>query len=231
MDAKQFETITKAMGRELTRRRALGRLVAGVAATSGLAAGLRSATLTGLAAQNDNEGVCDGLDSGKIDVTDPAEPTELEICASGNLCVTGYCVKAGSINSGDGPEYTELVPPLTQCVTIRHSSGKAISHYSYSEGPCGEEETAQWCSPGYWRQEQHLGSWDATGYSPTDKYNAIFGANLDGDPTLWDVLQSPNTYGGNAFNKVGDLLSEAHPDINFQGERVEDSCPLGRDEG
>jgi len=40
------------------------------------------------------------------------------------------------------------------------------------------------------------------------------------------VLQSPQYYGGDAFNAVGDLLSAAHPDVNFNGERIEDSCPL-----
>lgn len=94
-----------------------------------------------------------------------------------------------------------------------------------------------WCSPGYWRQPQHLGSWAATGFSPTDRYldqpsiasvpfagRAPAGAN----PTLLEVLQSPQMYGGPAFNAVGDLLSDAHPDVNwsFGDERVEDSCPL-----
>jgi hypothetical protein len=46
------------------------------------------------------------------------------------------------------------------------------------------------------------------------------------DPTLGDVVHNPQWYGGSAFNDVGDLLSEAHPDVNFNGERVEDSCPL-----
>lgn len=46
------------------------------------------------------------------------------------------------------------------------------------------------------------------------------------NPTLWEVLQAPQWYDGDAFNAVGDLLSAAHPDVNFTGERVEDSCPL-----
>lgn len=94
----------------------------------------------------------------------------------------------------------------------------------------------QWCSPGYWRQPHHLGSWAATGISPDEKYSAYFGLptrsnngvrqNAPTDPTLWEVLQGPQFYGGEAFNNVGDLLSAAHPDVNFSGERVEDSCPL-----
>jgi hypothetical protein len=90
---------------------------------------------------------------------------------------------------------------------------------------------AQWCSPGYWRHLHHLGSWVATGISPYAFYNSYFDPDLAGNPTLWAVLQSPKTYGGAAFNNVGDLLSANHPDINFVGDRVEDSCPLDRAEG
>jgi hypothetical protein len=63
------------------------------------------------------------------------------------------------------------------------------------------------------------------GYSPTlSKLGKTAGATTN--PTLLQVLQSPQYYGGDAFNAVGDLLSDAHPDVNFLGERVEDSCPL-----
>lgn len=96
---------------------------------------------------------------------------------------------------------------------------------------------SEWCSPGYWRQPHHLVSWEDTGYSPEDSFSEIFGHNpplsrlceragITKEPTLWDVLQSPQCYGGDAFNKVGDLLSEAHPDVDFDGKRVEDNCPL-----
>jgi hypothetical protein len=116
------------------------------------------------------------------------------------------------------------------------SGGPAgLSNITFCWNP-EEEEESQWCSPGYWRQPHHLDSWEATGISPSAKYSAYFPpvqlskkAKADGataDPTLWQVLQSPQWYGGAAFNNVGDLLSAAHPDVNFTGERVEDSCPL-----
>jgi hypothetical protein len=94
----------------------------------------------------------------------------------------------------------------------------------------------QWCSPGYWRQAHHLDSWAATSISPDELYADYFGAlelskkaladGASANPTLWQVLQSPQWYGGEAFNNVGDLLSAAHPDVDFLGVRVEDSCPL-----
>ncbi len=118
-----------------------------------------------------------------------------------------------------------------------NASGKpaGLSNITFCWNP--EPAPSQWCSPGYWRQLFHLDSWEATGYSPDDLYSEVFGAapplskkgQTDGanpNPTLWRVLTSPQWYGGDAFNKVGDLLSEAHPDVNFTGERVEDSCPL-----
>jgi hypothetical protein len=222
MDGQRFDHITKTMASGASRRRVLGGLAAAVAG----AAGLRSVSTIGLAAPED---VCPGTHLFPPDDTTKS----IKICASGDLCITGYCVKAGSANQGDGPESSELDPPKP-CVTISHSTEKDISHYSYSEGPCPEEPPtpkAQWCSPGYWKQKQHLGSWAATGISPDEKYNNYFNPNLDGNPTLLQVLRSPQTYGGGATNKVADLLSKNHPDVNFTGKRVEDSCPLGRNEG
>ncbi|KRE25898.1 hypothetical protein [Agromyces sp. Soil535] len=75
------------------------------------------------------EGVCDELDSGKIDVSDKV--TSLEISAPDGYVITEYCVKAGSVIHGDGPQYVTVDPP-TQTVVIQHESGKDISHYSFS---------------------------------------------------------------------------------------------------
>src|SRR5690606_24713717 len=110
-----------------------------------------------------------------------------------------------------------------------NASGKpaGLSNITFCWNP--EPAEPQWCSPGYWRQPHHLESWAATNYSPNDKYNAIFDPDLPGDPTLLYVLQNPQKFqklGGDPFNRIGELLSEAHPDVNFTGERVEDSCPL-----
>ncbi len=91
-------------------------------------------------------------------------------------------------------------------------------------------EPPQWCSPGYWRN--HPDAWAATGISPNTLYGETAVSKLGQkagaptNPTLWQVLQSPQYYGGDAFNAVADLLSDAHPDVNFDGTRYEDSCPL-----
>lgn len=84
-----------------------------------------------------NEGVCAGLDSGKIDT--PSNPESLTITAPEGQLIDGYCVKAGSIKQGDGPEYVTVTP--TEELTISHSSLKGISHYSvsYTTAPVEEE--------------------------------------------------------------------------------------------
>ncbi len=96
-------------------------------------------------------------------------------------------------------------------------------------------KVVNWCSPGYWRN--HLDAWGPTGISPTAKYSAYFApvvlskkAIKDGafsDPTLLQVLQHPDWYGGEAFNNVGDLLSSHYPGFNFTlGDPRIENCPL-----
>jgi len=81
-----------------------------------------------------NDGVCAGLDSGKIDVTEKGVYEVTITAPAGNL-ITGYCIKAGSINSGNGP-VNEVVNPPVASLTIRYKDGvKEISHYSYSWAP------------------------------------------------------------------------------------------------
>jgi hypothetical protein len=112
--------------------------------------------------------------------------------------------------------------------TIVELGKKAKACVTVECEPC---PMGQWCSPGFWRQEHHLDFWEPTGYSPDDYYNAVidgYGPQVPGNPTLWEVLRNPKKYARlGAFNAVADLLSDAHPDVNFTGERT-DYCPLGK---
>jgi len=69
-----------------------------------------------------NEGVCVGVH------IDGGNQTSIVITAPAGQAISQICVKAGSINQGDGPEYTTFDPPVTS-VTLTHSTGKEISHY------------------------------------------------------------------------------------------------------
>jgi hypothetical protein len=78
-----------------------------------------------------NPGVCVGLDSGKIDVAEGVKAKTITLTAPDGYLIDGYCVKAGSLKQGNGPQYVTVEPPKAT-VTISHSSGKNISHYSLS---------------------------------------------------------------------------------------------------
>jgi hypothetical protein len=81
-------------------------------------------------------------------------------------------------------------------------------------------ELDEGCTPGYWRQPQHFGSWVPTGYAPDDTLTSVFEANaLAG--TLLDGLQFGGGSGVVGAKQillraaVAALLNAAHPDINY----------------
>lgn len=64
---------------------------------------------------------------GKVDVS--GEQHSVTVTAPDGYLISGYCVKAGSVKNGAGPETVTVDPPVAE-VTISHSSGKAVSHYT-----------------------------------------------------------------------------------------------------
>jgi hypothetical protein len=115
--------------------------------------------------------------------------------------------------------------------------GADLSNLTFCWNPTPGE--GEWCSPGFWSQNPEnaaaaaeLGGFtlDSTlsevgiAYTPT-KQQKNRGAETD--PTIAEVLAAPNVYGGEVFNAVGDLLSEA-AGLEFD-ERIEDSCPFAAD--
>lgn len=87
---------------------------------------------------NDGQ-VCPPGDSGKIDVNSGASIT---VTAPDGKLISGYCVKAGSANQGLGPEFVTVDPPQ-KTVTITHSSGKDVSHYSLTYVDEGQTTTTE----------------------------------------------------------------------------------------
>ena len=94
--------------------------------------------------------VCPAGTSGKIDVY--GDYKTLTVTAPDGYVITGYCVKAGSAKQGLGPEFY-VVDPAATSVAISHSSGKDISHYSYTLGESDDEacpsEDLSGCAPVY----------------------------------------------------------------------------------
>ncbi len=106
------------------RRRIAGALLGAI----GLAVasiGLALAALTAPAAATpSHDGVCEGDHEYPVDGQDV-----ITVPAPDGQLISGYCVKAGSKEHGDGPEYYAVDPPAAE-VTISHSSNKDISHYT-----------------------------------------------------------------------------------------------------
>ncbi len=59
--------------------------------------------------------------------------------APDGFLISEYCVKAGSLNQGYGPEIFTVDPPAAS-IAFGHSSGKEISHFSVILVDDGEEE-------------------------------------------------------------------------------------------
>ena len=82
----------------------------------------------------------------------------------------------------------------------------------------------QGCTPGYWRQSQHLDSWVATGFAPNQTLESVFDVpdtfGLD-NRTLRSALSftggSGTTGGARILLRaaVAALLNSAHPDVNY----------------
>ena len=69
----------------------------------------------------------------------PADPTKsVTVTAPEGHVITEYCVKAGSANQNNGPEYTRGLYDTE--VTISHSSRKDISHYVVTFEPIPEPQ-------------------------------------------------------------------------------------------
>jgi hypothetical protein len=139
------------------------------------------------------------------------------------------------VKAGTGYNVYTYNPQVMGDTGLYGPENKGISHVTFCWNKDVTEEVGEWCSPGYWKN--HPDAWAATGISPTALYSDYFGAptrspkgRSDGaptNPTLSEVVENPQWYGGDAANNVGDLLSEAHPDVDFESgdERVE-NCPL-----
>lgn len=89
--------------------------------------------------------------------------------------------------------------------------------------------TCEGCTPGFWKQPQHLDTWNATGFRTSDKFNTVFGVTQynknDGTPyTLLEVMQVLNGDGNGTpdpispnlgFHAVAALLNAGHASVNY----------------
>ena len=85
--------------------------------------------------------------------------------------------------------------------------------------------TFQGCTPGYWRQAQHLDSWAATGYSPNQTLESVFDIPDSYGLDNFTLLQALSFQGGSGTSgaarillraAVAALLNASHPDVDYQ---------------
>jgi hypothetical protein len=160
--------------------------------------------------------------TGKIDVD--GDLASVFVSAPSGYLIDAYCVKAGT------DVVLVIVDPAKASLQLTAPNGKDVSHFSLRFIP--EVSEGEWCSPGFWRNQP--GQWP-DGFHGTfynDYAYAFAPATLPGNPTLDEVLASPQTYGGAAFNNVADVLSEAS---GFSVVYTEDggrvhNCPLSADQ-
>ena len=119
-----------------TRQSAAVRSLVAVALGGGALALTFAGVQVATAQPVESEEVCPGLDSGKINTT--GDPMSITIPNSNTpalpegALISQYCVKAGSVNQGLGPEIVNF-DPGEESVTFEYPvANKAISHYSFA---------------------------------------------------------------------------------------------------
>lgn len=144
-------------------------------------------------------------------VTDPSYPEQVHYIASeGNpICKP---VPEGTYKICETPPPDHTVSP-SECQTVDALGGQlATVTVTFVNTP---EDGGEGCTPGYWKQEQHLESWGPTGYNPNDSFVDVFGVDL-GFETLWDAV---NAKGGGvkklARHGTAALLGAAHPGVAY----------------
>jgi hypothetical protein len=171
---------------------------------------LAGATTAGAAPTKAASGVtlCPGYENstyGGLPKTDTVgDPRLVLVDAPSGFLIGGYCVKAGSGTTA--AQIVTLNPPVAS-YWLYYPTGKAISHYSVWYVPTSDPGDAEWCSPGFWRN--NAANWGAGAWPvpTTTLYNAVIDPDVAGNPSLLDVLNAPQIYGGAAFNAAATYLS------------------------
>jgi len=172
-----------------------------------------------------------------LEVSGPDGATDVFSCitdAEGTCTIEDLTPGSYDVSEPTPPEGYELVDCVPDPVNVTVDGPNEVTCTNELVG------VVEWCSPGYWKNhlDEAENAAEAGGFSLDDTYSEHFGAapprsplgirrNAPTDPTLQQVLENPQWYGGGAANNVADLLSAAHPDVNFEegDERVE-NCPL-----
>lgn len=148
-------------------------------------------------------------------------------CKKDTTKYVGMCWCAGNltVNPTTGKMTCDASALGNSAQTDSFSVDVAIRALSTSQDPkflCQgkEEHGGEGCSPGYWKQSQHFGSWSAP-YTPGTLFGSVFENSFPGK-TLLQVLSQ----GGGGLNALGRqtvaaLLNSENPNISFAYTRAQ----------
>jgi hypothetical protein len=158
---------------------------------------------------------------------------DLLVCPAGFTCSAGpgpwtltgtqtlnYAIQVTNVNAPCG--HTAVVDNTAELTEgdsgTKHNDSESVT---VTTPKCEEPPPPdfQGCTPGYWKQKQHFGSW--VGYIPTgssaSKYNTVFGVNLFSANTT--LLTALGTGGGGIYrfgrHSTAALLSASNGGVSY----------------
>ena len=114
-------------------------------------------------------------------------------------------------NLVDDATFTTLTGQTSASVNVNDASGGYIwFKFEPKDVPSG----GQGCTPGYWKQSQHFGSWTAP-YTPTTAFSAVFSNAFPGMTLLQVLGQGGGGMKALGRHSVAALLNAASGDVAY----------------
>jgi hypothetical protein len=122
----------------------------------------------------------------------------------------------------NGPADVDEQPPVDASVTATIAAGNGAVFWYKLDGaatpppppPPPPPAGGEGCTPGYWKQSQHFGSWKV--YTPDQTFQSVFGSSVFGSKTLLQVLGQG---GGGVIalgrHTVAALLNTANAGVDY----------------
>jgi hypothetical protein len=207
-DEQQCVTLTSDLQLDFSVVGGSGLIPAGTSVSSHLLhfdpTGSANVTLTGSMS-------VDAVIIGGIITASGLDASDAAVGAPGTAYPTGDAARGLDAFQGDSVTISGDRLTATTTVTDRfHFDQVRIVAHCAPPPPTGDNG----CTPGYWKQTHHFDSW--VGFAPTDKYEAVFGVSVPGDPSLLDALNA-NGGGINALERhsVAALLNASNSDVGY----------------
>lgn len=125
-----------------------------------------------------------------------------------------FCLPFGGETQGSGVTCEDDPPPCGFCGDGILSAGEECDDGNNVDGDgCSADCTSEdGCTPGFWKQVQHLPLW--TGFAPGDIFSDVFGVG----PAI-TLFEAVNLHGGGEnrlmAHAVAAILNVSNPDVDY----------------